>query len=341
MRNFKQIIRVICVLAAAFTVFFVLDYVLYPCTFTRNDVHAVTTRQYDDIYLGTSHGKMDIDPEVMESVSQRNGHNLCVGGEYSEDAYYLARLILEKGFKPSRIIYEVSPGYYTSEKEEGNNYLLFYHEFPISLSKLSYFWNSVRSCNFRTMFFPWYEYPLSYELENLGSTIRKKWTRDYGVGDLKSDTQEYHESGFVERYPVDTDSLEMAELSEFHTEAVSERNMSYLTRLIQLCKDNGIEFIALVTPMPEETLAEYGESFAEAYQYFGEYFAAQDVRYINFNSDQLYPAFSHELTAYTDYDGHLNGEAAREFSVILAQVLDNTYEIPLSEPAETERVPAG
>lgn len=117
--------------------------------------------------------------------------------------------------------------------------------------------------------------------------------------------------------------------------------MSYLTRLIQLCKDQGIEFIALVTPMPEDTLAEYGESFAEAYQYFGEYFAEQDVRYINFNSDQMYPVFSHDLTAYTDYDGHLNGEAAKEFSEILAQVLDNTYEFPDRHTAVEEKVPAG
>lgn len=342
MHNFKKVIRVLCVLAAAFAVFFGLDYILYPCTFTRNDIHAVTTRQFDDIYLGTSHGKMDIDPETMEAVSGRSGHNLCVGGQYSEDAYYLVRLILEKGCRPSRIIYEVSPGYFTSEKEEGNNYLLFYHEFPLSLSKLCYFWDSIRDCNFRTLFFPWYEYSLGYELENMGSTITKKWTKDFGAEDLKSDTQEYHESGFVERYPVDTSEIEMSDIQEFHTEDVSERNMDYLKKLIGLCQENGIEFIALVTPLPWETLAEYGESFAEAYQYFGDFFAENDVRYVNFNSDQYYSIFSHELDAYTDYDGHLNGDAAREFSEILAQVLDNTYEFAVpGNAAETEQAVAG
>ena len=46
--------------------------------------------QFDDIILGTSHGKMDIDPEVMEEkITGRTGHNLCVGGEYGIDAYYL------------------------------------------------------------------------------------------------------------------------------------------------------------------------------------------------------------------------------------------------------------
>ncbi|MDO4340429.1 MAG: hypothetical protein Q4C91_20460 [Eubacteriales bacterium] len=341
MHNFKKMIRTVCILIVSIAVFFALDYILYPCTFTRNDIHAVTSGQYDDIYMGTSHGKMDIDPQAMEAVSGRTGHNLCVGGEYSEDAYYLARLILEKGYRPSRIIYEVSPGYFTSEKEEGNNYLLFYHEFPLSRSKLEYFWDSVRDCNFRTMLFPWYEYPLSYELENIRDTVSKKWTGDFGTEDLKSDSQEYHESGFVERYPVDTESLAMTGISEFHKEDVAERNMTYLKKLIQLCRENDIEFIALVTPMPGDTLAAYAESFSEAYQYFGEFFAENEVRYINFNSDQLYPVFTHDLSAYTDYDGHLHGDAARDFSEILAQVLDNTYEFPTAGGVEEETEAAG
>lgn len=78
--------------------------------------------------MGTSHGKMNIDPKTISSVTGRTGHNLCVGGEYGIDAYYLAKLLLEKQ-KPERIIYEVDPGYFMTQKEEGNNYLLFYHQF--------------------------------------------------------------------------------------------------------------------------------------------------------------------------------------------------------------------
>lgn len=330
MHNFKRNIKAVCVLAAAIAVFLLLDFLLYPCTFTRNDIHAVTTRQFDDIYVGTSHGKMGIDPKTMEEVSGRTGHNLCVGGQYSEDAYYLAQLILEKGYKPSRIIYEISPGYFTSEKEEGNNYLLFYHEFPLSYTKLSYFWDSIRNCNFRTMLFPWYEYPISYELENLGDTFRTKWNKDFGIEELKSDSQEYHESGFIERYPVDASGLAMTGITEFHREDVAKRNMTYLKMLVDLCKEKEIEFVALVTPIPGVSLSAYADSFGEAYQNFEEFFRQNGVRYINFNSNQYFPIFTHELSAYTDYDGHLNGDAAREFSKILAQVLDDTYEFPTS-----------
>ena len=127
MHNFKKVLKTFLVLVVCVALLAALDLALYPCTFMRNDVHAVVTQQFDDIIVGTSHGKMDIDPEVMQEVTGRSGHNLCVGGEYGIDAYYLTKLIKEKQ-NPKRIIYEVDPGYFVSEKEEGNNYLLFYQK---------------------------------------------------------------------------------------------------------------------------------------------------------------------------------------------------------------------
>ena len=96
MHNFKKVLKTFLVLVACVALLAALDLALYPCTFMRNDVHAVVTQQFDDIIVGTSHGKMDIDPEVMQEVTGRSGHNLCVGGEYGIDAYYLTKLIKEK-----------------------------------------------------------------------------------------------------------------------------------------------------------------------------------------------------------------------------------------------------
>ena len=102
MHSFKKFSKAVLVIAVCTAILILLDTALYPCTFMRNDVHTVVTQQFDDIILGTSHGKMDIDPESMEEVNGRTGHNLCVGGEYGIDAYYLTKLISEKQ-KPKRI----------------------------------------------------------------------------------------------------------------------------------------------------------------------------------------------------------------------------------------------
>ena len=320
MHSFKKISKAVIIIAICTAILILLDTALYPCTFMRNDVHTVVTQQFDDIILGTSHGKMDIDPETMKEVSGRTGHNLCVGGEYGIDAYYLTKLIAEKQ-KPKRIIYEVDPGYFVTEKEEGNNYLLFYHEFPLTKAKAEYFWNSIAKCNFRTVLFPWYEYSLSYELPKIKETFTQKLKKDYSIDGLKSDSQEYHESGFIERYPVDTRKIKKTEPKLFEKAKVNSQNMEYLQKLITFCKKNDIEFVAVTTPVPIAVLKDYSDNYNAAWKYFGEFFEEQDVEYLNFNT-QYFKAFTHDLKAYTDYDGHMNGDAARQYSKVLAELLD-------------------
>ena len=82
MHNFKKFLKTITVIAVCILILVMLDMALYPCTFMRNDIHAVVNNQYDDIILGTSHGMTDIDPAIMEEITGRSGHNMCVGGEY-------------------------------------------------------------------------------------------------------------------------------------------------------------------------------------------------------------------------------------------------------------------
>ncbi len=317
--GWKVFVKVFAVAAAFLVTVRGLDFLLYPCTFIRSDIYAVCENQMEDIYLGTSHGRMNIDPEMVEEETGRKGHNLCVGGEYSIDAYYLTKLLIEKS-RPSRIIYEVSPGYFISEKEEGNNYLLFFHEFPLSRAKLEYFHDSIMKCNFRTIFFPWYEYPLSYEIGKIQDTVYQKWNHNYDPEYLKGSQQEYHANGFIERYPVDTSELSMEEMEAFEVEKVKAENVEYLRKLIRLCQDHDIEFVAVSTPMPVATLAEYKDSFLSAWRYFSDIFEEYDVEYINFNRE-YYEAASHEITEYTDYDGHMHGEAARKFSQTLGRIL--------------------
>ena len=48
--------------------------------------------------------------------------------------------------------------------------------------------------------------------------------------------------------------------------------------------------------------------------------AGEEVPVYNFNTD-YYKAFTHDAVAFTDYDSHLNGDAARAFSHVLGQIL--------------------
>ena len=131
MHSFKKFSKAVLVIAVCTAILILLDTALYPCTFMRNDVHTVVTQQFDDIILGTSHGKMDIDPESMEEVNGRTGHNLCVGGEYGIDAYYLTKLITEKQKVP--YVYENTP---ESLAEMGKIINVFIDNLPIKREEI-------------------------------------------------------------------------------------------------------------------------------------------------------------------------------------------------------------
>ena len=321
MHSFKWIrLPVFCILAALILI--AMDYALYPCTFMRNDIHAVTTQTFDDIYMGTSHGKINIDPESVGLQNSRTGHNLCVGGEYPQDCIYMLRLMIEKGHKPERIVYEISPGYLVREKEEGNNYLLFYHEFPVSLAKLSYFMHSVAKCNFRTLFFPWYEYPLSYELANIRDTVRTKWEQDYSADRFRTASQEYHDSGFIARYAVDTSTFTTDDLTPTPVSQIVPENMEQLKKLVEMCRKEGIRFCAVTTPIPLPNLQAFAQDYREVWEYLGAFFEGEQVPWINFNDTEHFNLFTHDISAFTDMDGHMNEAAARAFSGVLAGQLD-------------------
>ena len=71
-------LRWILALLIAAALFFALDLLLYPCTFMRNDVHALAAEQNDVLILGTSNGKMDLDPACMLEGTGLTGHNADV-----------------------------------------------------------------------------------------------------------------------------------------------------------------------------------------------------------------------------------------------------------------------
>ncbi len=319
MRSFKKAAKALLCLLILLLVLKLLDLALYPCTYTRNDLHTLSTEDRDVILLGTSNGKMNIDPDVLLSGTGLTGHNMCAGGEYPIDSYYLAKLAVEKQ-DPRMILFELDPAYFIEEKEPGNNYLLFYHEFPLSAAKLSYTADALLQEDFRLLFFPFYEYPLSVELPRIGTTFMQKITGDYDTERLKNSQQIYHENGFIEKLPVPVDHFPPYSPTLFEEDKVIEESVGYLQKLVDLCKEKGIRLEAVSTPLPGGAYFRDQAYFEAAWDYFGAFFEKNGVPFYNFNRE-YFDAFSHGDDVYVDYDGHMNGDAARAYSQVLGQIL--------------------
>lgn len=137
---------------------------------------------------------------------------------------------------------------------------------------------------------------------------------------LKGQAQEYHENGFIEKYPVAVENFPSYSPTLFTTADVKQTNMDYLTRLIELCRENDVEFIATTMPLAATMLVQEEDSYRQAWDYFTEYFKEQGVPYYNFNRE-YYGAYGHDLANYVDYDGHMNGDSARAFSEVFGETV--------------------
>ncbi len=323
MHSFKKTAGVVLAVLMFFVLLYVLDVALYPCTYTRNDIHKVVTEQRDVLILGGSEGKMNIDPDILLEGTGLTGHNLAAGGEYPVDAYYQLQLVIEKQ-DPKMVIYDADAGYLLTKKDKGNNELLFYHEFPVSAAKAKYAFATMGERDFRAMLYPFYEYTFPTVIKRAGSTISQKLSRDYDISKLRNDAQHYLENGHIAKTPVDPSNFPGYQPLVFEEGEYLDENMEYLGKIISLCKEKGITFVAVSLPLPQGVLLVNPEEYEKTYQYLNAYFEEQKVPYYNFNKD-YFDAFSHDASCFVDYDGHLNEESAEEFSKVFGELLKDEF----------------
>ena len=76
----------------------------------------------------------------------------------------------------------------------------------------------------------------------------------------------------------------------------------------------------ITLPVPAETYANTTESYQQSDRYFTELMQQYRIPYHNFIFDSAL-AFDRSIDNYWDYDGHMYGDAAEQFSLELGNYL--------------------
>lgn len=320
MHNFRKIRKIIIFTVLCIFVSSVFSFLLIPYSYTRVDIHNIEVNKYDDLYIGTSHGKCGINPLVVDQVTGGRSTNLCLGGEYLQDSYYLVKEAA-RNHKPKRIIYELDPGYWVVEPNQAVNYDVIYREIPFSMVKLEYYISKMLSADFRNTLFPWYTYRENYtSIPGIVKTKLSKEYREYGIEPFRGDFQSYEKEGFIHINELEGAQKSRDNLILWDRSKIYHGTLSYFCKLAKFCQDNRIELIVITTPIPEETLNEYSEHYADANEYFIKLMEQYNLEYYNFNYIKE-EKIDRSMKAYSDYDGHMYGWAADKFSEILGRYL--------------------
>lgn len=321
MHNFKRVIRGVFFVALCVVISGLFNFMLVPYSYIRVDIHNIQEKKYDDIYIGTSHGKAGINPLEIDKITGRKSTNLCLGGEYLEDSYFLVKEAV-RHHKPKRIIYEADPGYWVTKPSQNTDYNMIYREFPPSLVKVEYYFAKNFSADFRNTIFPWYmcrnQYPA---IPSIVKTKLSQEYKNYGTKIFKAENQSYEDEGFVHINRMKGHPKSKENLILWDEEKVYQGNLEYFKKLVRYCNDNDIELLTITTPIPKETLEQYAAHYDAANKYFSQLMKQHNITYYNFNymKDK---EIDRSSEAFSDYDGHMYGDAAQNFSRILGKYLN-------------------
>ena len=316
MRNFKIFISLL-VCAAILVVNAKMTDFLYPNNEMRVVVHKIQTTDYDTLIIGNSHGQCGIDPVALEQFGGMHAINAASGNEFVIDAYYLVRLAAQSTDLKT-VIYEIDSAYWMLDEAENCELVKVYHEFPPSKLKFRYFQDKILKSDFRTVPFEWYLYR-NYlgRIDSLREMKSSDAYKNYSIEPFRSPVQLMQENGFIAIQRFEEDAPKADTSMTWHRENVKEKHLKNFKRLVDFCRENEIQLVCIMTPIPEVTFSKDQPFSADSIAYFTALCESYDVPFHSYLIDGR-DGITHDLADYDDYDGHMYFDSAYSFSAVLA-----------------------
>lgn len=317
-------------------------------SYTRVAMHEMYEQENIDIlFLGSSHAYRSIDTEIMDEAWGVNTFNGGTSSQQPVLSYYLLKEV-GRNNELSRVYMEV---YYDLmwDNEDYQSptaaYIVSDYMVP-SWNRLQFLWDTGgKDYLVHGLILGRRNWESLFDFAYLKNNLREKSSAQYRNYEyVKADNEEYAGKGFVySRETVEPGTFAAKEAFEpVRSEAISEKNRKYLDKIIEYCREEGIELIFYSAPVPDFRLAGCGnyDSYIEQMERFLE---GKDIPYYDFNlcSSAYLPM---DDSCFKD-DNHLNGKGAGIFSSFFAgffegdadweSVFWNSYEEKLEGEEQT------
>lgn len=328
-KAFKEIlkyVRVIVFFAVITILVEAVNYVMVQPGYARYIIHTVDNpddgSDYDCIVVGASHGRASIDPHYfLEMEYAVNPINMCIQGATVIDNYYMIREACNNN-DVKKIILELDYQYWNKNLKRDSDFgdLLVYGQLPFTSLKMEYIVSQLMDKDFRTIYFRRYAFARNWKTAKKYMAIKK--TDEYknfqieGVAGIDTEGP-YQGLGFFYRTNV-TDKKGKLNPSPWTYEDLNPKVQKYFQKIVKYCKDNGIELICVTAPITPSSVVSGAAN--EADTYFKQICDENNVRYIDGNliKNEILNVSDDD---FSDWEGHMNGELAEQFSEVLTEIL--------------------
>lgn len=280
---------------------------------------------YDTIVLGDSHTRAGIDPQKLDDVMGTNTLNLGIPNGTVKDSYYILQEACRNN-KVKRVILDVDYQFWVNPQGEGffREPFIFNQMSWTSPTKWKYIFDNMDVLDVRSAFTCRNSY--QFGLSNTISNIKFKNSQTYKTKDIygitvKDANGPYVGKGFFYRNVNGSQPGGYAYLKSWYGRenmGISNLALSEFKKIKQLCDENGIELIAVTTPITPSAMQLLNIQNAE--KSLTEVFDKYGITYFDFNTARM-DVLPRTDTDYGDMEGHMGGRIGQEYSEVLAQVL--------------------
>lgn len=318
------------ILAALFMVLVIAinslcNFLLIQPGLSRTMFYEAKKQDYQCMVLGASHGSYGIDPVTLEEETGLQVMNMCMGGEYMYDSYYILKYALAKKKSDLKmVILDIDYQYFMNQHDESILFNTVYNAYPKGLLKLDYFADKMLREEYRGTFLKWTNYWQCYN--KIGRTLKKKTSKEYrryssSVVDMNKN-DEYKGRGFV--YRKRTEAKSTTSCLDWEDEKLDRDQEKYIRKIVELCKKYNISVVFTTVIQDPQTVKEKVVSFQKADNYIRGLAEELDVKYYNFNGLK-YEFFERDTNDFYDREGHMYGDTATRFTKIYGQVINESF----------------
>lgn len=270
----------------------------------------------ENLYLGSSHVYCDVDPDILDELTQKNNFNLST----SSQSFYLSYLLLQEADKLYDLEHVYLEMYYYLHIKGNENYYETASNFIV--------WDRMK--NSAMKYISILQQDPNEELLAVYLPFSRFNSYLFDTGHIKNvqyrkeeiDKRHHnHESGYRESlYSIDAKQYKEYKNGDMDLEPMSVEAKQYLLKIIEYCADRDISLTLFSSPMPEWMMIKAGD-----YDYYVDQVRSiadeYGLQYYDFNlCKEQYLSLSYEH--FRD-DDHLNGEGADVFTPVLHDVLTN------------------
>lgn len=325
-KKFFAWMRVVLFMLCLIAVCSILKFAIMPPSYARVIIHTMNDKDenYDTIVLGASHGRSAINPYKLDEKIGGNSLNVSMPDETIKDSYYLLKEA-ERTNNVKTVILDIDYQYWYGLKTNNFASAFIYDQLSLSPVKVQYFIDNLLDEDFRVALTRWagYTYLLKNEKNNLKTKLSKDYF-DYNIDcvDNRDGGGPYVGKGFFYRNKLsENDGFGEFKAISFDADGVNKDTVEMFKKIVKYCKDKNIRLVCVTSPITPSMLT--CSEYESVNKYFTLLCEQQDVEYYDFNYIKE-NVLDVEDDDFVDYEGHMVGELANKYSLVLGDVINKT-----------------